>query len=883
MNQESLMLTTPNSAPAVIDWCNAVEGVYKQESYTAPIGFDADLLLKRSEQTLRHQIAEATRDPSVPFVGLGPAVTVGIDCEWVRDPDSDGNFILSAQFFLVGEDGEFSKIFYTAGKSREGRLRLGHLLAQVIAEAMDAGAIREWPRQVVACGFFFRADLAAFADLPEFKNRLDSVGGSVASVRSDVTFDVPVRAQESFVTVQAGVLRRLSVSFIDMARHAPVGTTLDVVGEQIGLPKIELPHGMIERMDKYLALDKAGFEAYAIRDAEIAAKFYLRLRDAAKLWTGRDSLPATSSGLAVRLFRKCLDEAGFDFDAVFGKREQTSQIWDRDRNGLRTIKASVPNQLRAIHAPFVSSCYLGGRNECFAFGPSAVGLWNDFDLRGAYTTGLVYLKQIDYDGAFTTCDVENFTGHVAGFAKVRFAYPAGTRFPGLPVQTERNGLIFPLTGVSYCTAPEIEAALAVGCELQIQHGVVFPWKEGSDTRIFETFTTHIRDLRARYPKGSLDEQYAKLIGNGLYGKLAQGLHAKNVFDTRTEKSVELPHSVLTNEVMAAMATGFIRAVLAEVLAGLPNHRNVLSVTTDGFLTDATFEELDLSGPMATRFQTLCERVAPGSKMMELKHQVRQIVAMKTRGQLTGLPMEKGDTAVVLAKAGISPPVPKGEHNRWMLDLFMRRTPEDKTQIRPFVSLRQQWLDDLDLVRFDRPVRLNLEFDFKRCPVSPVMATLGYGEHLAFETVPWTTVEAAKRARVIFDEWRRKRCLKTLSDWESWSDFYQFTIARDRNRSSTGGLAILYSTEGSVGVMRRMFLRAYTQGAWGIKATMSYSELASWLTSEGYPTSPSEVKNAKRAKLAENLVPTTGKVLKLISLLKESFPSMDVESFLIQAE
>lgn len=65
--------------------------------------------------------------------------------------------------------------------------------------------------------------------------------------------------------------------------------------------------------------------------------------------------------------------------------------------------------------------------------------------------------------------------------------------------------------------------------------------------------------------------------------------------------------------------------------------------------------------------------------------------------------------------------------------------------------------------------------------------------------------------------------------------------------------------------------------------MSYSELASWLTSEGYPTSPSEVKNAKRAKLAENLVPSTGKVLKLISLLKEAFPSMNVESFLIQAE
>ena len=83
--------------------------------------------------------------------------------------------------------------------------------------------------------------------------------------------------------------------------------------------------------------------------------------------------------------------------------------------------------------------------------------------------------------------------------------------------------------------------------------------------------------------------------------------------------------------MAAHTTGFIRAVLSEQIAGIPSHRKVLSATTDGIITDAIVTELDLSGPISKRFQALCERVSPGSNMLELKHQVRQVVAMKTRG------------------------------------------------------------------------------------------------------------------------------------------------------------------------------------------------------------------------------------------------------------
>ena len=84
-------------------------------------------------------------------------------------------------------------------------------------------------------------------------------------------------------------------------------------------------------------------------------------------------------------------------------------------------------------------------------------------------------------------------------------------------------------------------------------------------------------------------------------------------------------------------------------------------------------------------------------------------------------------------------------------------------------------------------------------------------------------------------------------------------------------------------MRRMFLRAYAQQAWGLTHTMSYADLAMWLTGAGYPTTTTtEVKNAARQKLAENVAPRTDVVLTFASVLQAAFPAFEVHKLLIIA-
>lgn len=876
--------------PAPETWCKSPKGEYVPDYYTncldPVIEVDVDAERDRWELQTDNYIADiSAADQEKPLKGQGPTVYIGFDSEFVPGDEERNNVILSLQFYLIGERGVMERVVYPRGPEKSQRPHFRKIIFDLIHEAMDRGVVLEWPNHVVLVGFFLRIDLQAFGDLVSFKKELENVGGRVASVKTSLLLepeeddlDGLLNNQTYMATDRDGVFRTLKVRFVDAGGHVAMGTSLAQIGDLLGLPKLELPEGYLkERMDLLLEGDKQAFERYGLRDSEIAVRFYLRLLDFAEKHTGKRSLPATASSLAVRIFTSKLEESQVDFNAAFGVTQCASTYWNSAREQVVSKKEKALTPMRKANEPFVADCYSGGRNECYAFGPTIIGIYNDFDLAGAYTTGMVDLHHIDYDNFWYSKDTADFVGHVLGFAYVRFAFPEGTRFPSIPVRNSQGGLVYPLTGFSYCTAPEIEVALNLGGQIDILHGVIFPWCEG-DSRLFEPFVKHIRALRKSFEKGSLDELYAKLLGNSLYGKTAQGLKVKTVFDSQGMKSVELPHSILTNAAIAAHTTGFVRAVLSEQIAGIPPHRNVISATTDGFITDADESELVLDGPMAKRFQALCERVSPGSKMLERKHRVRQLIAMKTRGQVTAIPFES--EPFILAKAGVSPQVEHALHNEFMVDLFMSRSPGDMTVTRPFTPFREQWVKDADVVRLTRESRLNLEFDFKRRLVEPQQVAVADGEHLSMSSVPWYDLAECERARAIFDGWRDKHCLKTLGDLHDWEDYYQFALVRDRiSRGNGRSFGIRPTSGGITDVFRRLFLRAYTQELCGLIKTMTYPELATWLTEKGYPTTVDEAKNAKRGKFVEHAVPLTPRTEELKTVLVEGFPSIEIEKFI----
>ncbi|EFH2678025.1 hypothetical protein FIZ70_21055 [Escherichia coli] len=806
---------------------------------------------------------------------------IGFDTEYVFNPETQQNDILSYQSYVVLPDNTgISNIIYPPDSQKKSRLSFKDFLCQTITPLLETGVITKWPGIINIYAHFIRADIASFANFwSDYKILLKGIRGTVSSFKNRYGIDFDEQQERHVKTEQIMFDKRTSpprcsnVAFIDTLLITPGGMGLAECGELLGLPKLTIPAPYsITNMREYLLGDRAGFEAYALRDAEIAVRYALQVRNFCARELMIDRVPATIGAMAVSRFTKTLKENNMSPEVCLGTHIKTRELWLTEKQAFRTIKnpASVPS--RELFETFPINCYHGGRNECFMMGITPSDHWYDYDLAGAYTTGLLDILIPDYGNIRLSKNPDDYCGHVMGFALVTFRFPESVPYPSLPVRTDQYGLFFPLSGESWATAPEIELALSLGAEMTIHNGIIVPWicdtspHNSESTSVFLPFVQQVRENRNRHIKGSLEEKFWKEIGNSLYGKLAQGLRAKTAFDTARGLNRSLPPSSVTQPFFAAHVTGFIRAVVGELMNALPSDSSVVSVTTDGFLTNCPLNKINMSGPLSSRFQSLCDIVDPGSSMLTCKHEVSQLIAMKTRGQLTYRAIQ--GKPVVHARAGVKPPadIPRSDYNDYMVDLYLNRLPGQTLSRSTLISTREMWLSESDLVSREQDIRLNLEFDFKRQPVQPAMNE----GHLLMSSRPWDNMEEALQQRSLFDDWRQTHTLKTLADWDDWCDFlYCRTVFSD--------MKLKVGSKRSDDILVRLFLRALTQCQWGLmlkdKKSYSCKEVAEWLTSEGYSVTVTDVKNAVRAKIPQmKFSSVTPRMKSLMDIIARKYPT-----------
>ena len=806
---------------------------------------------------------------------------IGFDTEYVFNPETRQNDILSYQSYVVLPDNTgISNIIYPPDSQKKSRLSFKEFLCQTITPLLETGVITKWPGIINIYAHFIRADIASFANFwSDYKILLKGIRGTVSSFKNRYGIDFDEQQERRVRTEQIMFDKRTSpprcsnVAFIDTLLITPGGMGLAECGELLGLPKLTIPAPYsITNMREYLLGDRAGFEAYALRDAEIAVRYALQVRNFCARELMIDRVPATIGAMAVSRFTKTLKENNMSPEVCLGTHIKTRELWLTEKQAFRTIKnpASVPS--RELFETFPINCYHGGRNECFMMGVTPSDHWYDYDLAGAYTTGLLDILTPDYGNIRLSKNPDDYCGHVMGFALVTFRFPESVPYPSLPVRTDQYGLFFPLSGESWATAPEIELALSLGAEMTIHNGIIVPWicdtspHNSESTSVFLPFVQQVRENRNRHIKGSLEEKFWKEIGNSLYGKLAQGLRAKTAFDTARGLNRSLPPSSVTQPFFAAHVTGFIRAVVGELMNALPSDSSVVSVTTDGFLTNCPLNKINMSGPLSSRFQSLCDIVDPGSSMLTCKHEVSQLIAMKTRGQLTYRAIQ--GKPVVHARAGVKPPadIPRSDYNDYMVDLYLNRLPGQTLSRSTLISTREMWLSESDLVSREQDIRLNLEFDFKRQPVQPAMNE----GHLLMSSRPWDNMEEALQQRSLFDDWRQTHTLKTLADWDDWCDFlYCRTVFSD--------MKLKVGSKRSDDILVRLFLRALTQCQWGLmlkdKKSYSCKEVAEWLTSEGYSVTVTDVKNAVRAKIPQmKFSSVTPRMKSLMDIIARKYPT-----------
>ncbi len=792
--------------------------------------------------------------------------------------------VLSYQFHAINHLGaEWDGI---AIPDENKRLTFSDFITWVIAKGVALG--HEIPKTIVLVGHYTRADIPAFDDRRKLQPHLSNIRNSLVSRGLPIKVRYLIDGKEDhFVEV--------SVYVRDTILLAPAGRkSLAELGKLIGIEKMVLSEDetinktLKKSMKTVRSMDWPLFRQYAIHDAKISAKYYQVLTKKVVELTGGFA-PTALSSIGMTLLIKSWKDAGLDPVDVVGRTHWEEETYDERNRAFRTIKTKPYREELHWFAGFATECYHGGRNEQLWFGPSFEDDWLDVDLSGAYPTAMAMNGRARWDEAKAVRSFEEVQEPALTLVCVDFEFPATVRYPTLPVRTQ-NGLVFPLRGRSCCAMPEIELARQLGCKMTLRFGVSVPVNE--EEKIFQSFIAQAIHERAA-ADSPLEKAFWKEVANSCYGKTAQGLHDKRVFNLRKKKSDRVPESAITNPFYAAQITSMVRAVVGEIMNRIPQEKMVFSVTTDGFITNATDEEMAYAkaGPLSKAFSKSRLAISGDPEVLTQKHAVRQLVGWRTRGQATLKPGLGEENTIVLARAGIKPPVEcteLAEQNDYVVDLFFGRSPESKISIDVHTSIKELFFDDADLVNKRIERQLSMEFDLKRKPkaVATALVDLADGsvrQHVSFSTMPWDSIENFQKARKFWNaQWKSThRNIKTFEDFESYAGFFDMMVSLPK-----GALTHLKKDKGDLKRFQRDLCRAFKHREAGMDAYqgLTAQEFARELNGAGFEamgvrTTRATVENGKRIAFKPNQTPRSQNVLDLVARVRDRFPLIQIDRIL----
>lgn len=841
-------------------------------------------------------VKKGSRKPYKPPIDASKAALVGFDTEYQTAPspltrsevkpgaESLKNRVLSYQ--SAGKIGDFRWESIWCPHFHD-RLSLGEYLVFTLGTALASGLEERIPLDIYVIAHFSRADVPGFSDFGELSWELNSVRSTFIVMGSGLT-----------VKFRFGDDREVELNVVlrDTMTLTPASSkSLKALGELVGMPKVDLAPDkavakqMISNMELVRRDHWDLFVEYAVTDARICLAYTERLLEKFTALTGRKTIPVTITSIGVDLLLIHWKTRYGDTHSILGKEEIKDGYYDKRLRRFIQRKrdqyvASVYRQL-----DFATECYHGGRNEQFWFGPSYRAHWNDFDLSSAYPTAMSLIGRADWENIRSTTNIDEFTPMALAMAEVEFEFPDSVKYPCIPVRTI-NGLIFPLTGVGSCAAPEIYLARKLGAVIKIRWGVIVP-TDGSD-RIFGEFIRDCIAERKRAGKKTLEGMFWKELSNSTYGKTAQGLREKRVYDLRDRKIQVLPESRITQPFFAAYITSFVRAVLGEIINATPVHRLVFSCTTDGFLTDATdaeMREVTSKGELCQIYSEAQRYLTGEPGVLEQKHRVRRLLGWRTRGQASLEPGEPSNDPeqknihVVLAKGGIytRPEFEEvTDQNEEIVKYFFERTPHTSVTLKSNLGLRDMVELEADMLPVEFERELSMEFDWKRNP-----EFVGYSHqdaHVYFTTKPWQSIDKFLDVKNLWAEFTKSEgfCIKTVEDFKHFASLVHSKLGVEREQSR-----YLHRKDPDIQRLRQQFCAAWRNSKAGLEYDpewYSASVLASLLTARGLPAKRSDIQNAKKGAFIPHSCPRTDRVVECLEKLKIVFPRLDTELFLPSA-
>lgn len=710
------------------------------------------------------------------------------------------------------------------------------------------------PKHIYLVAHFTRADLPGFAGFKQLaRSFLSNIRNTFVSLNTYIPLTVSSTNEE---------ITRFQIMLRDTVLLAPANAKkLSDVGEIVGFKKEVLGgsskedlrikmHGMRDLRDNNWNI----FKSYAIRDATICVLYAEKLMRQNKALSGKLQLPVTLTSFGTQMVQQDWLSKQWKPVDVLGREIVKTRSYDK-RAGKYKYKTKKPF-IEALHyeSNLATEPYHGGRNEQFMFGICERGVWRDHDLSSAYTTAMSVIGFPDWNNIEIITQTHDIKPTDLAFFWVEFSFPKKIRFPTLPVRCE-GGIIFPREGLSKCAAPEIVLARQLGAKLKVKRAAYVP--TDAKRPIFKDFIVNCITNRSEHEKGSFENLFWKEIGNSTYGKTAQGLKKKRVYDMREDNMVMLPESALTQPFLASFITSYTRAVLGEILNGFSKDVDVFSVTTDGFLSNASDEELEqaTSGNIYNSFSQARKGLETDAVPLEVKHEIVQPIGWRTRGSAT-LEAGEGKNNILLQKGGIKvdPNFDVEQENDFIIELFLNRFPGQKLDYTIGIGLKDMIHHDTDFVSRSVTKRLSMEFDWKRRPSKPKDKNIEFNgkkyNHLSFKTVPLENKKEFDDIRATWEKYasgdnNERTLLKTA---EELHQFENYKFQKENPHGSKR--SYIPKEDADMRKLKTSLTRAFKQGKAGFPKSINGKKIThemfiSQLKQFGIECTISDLDNAKR--------------------------------------
>jgi len=523
------------------------------------------------------------------------------------------------------------------------------------------------------------ADLSMLSDFNEFKDHLNLISGSFVTRGNALVFD----------------FCKSKVNIRDTILLSPPGSkSLKAVGDIYGkgYEKKDIGNYRSGKMRDLLKENKELFDEYALQDAVITLKHTVSMEQFYHQ-TGKIGVPLTLSGISNSYVLKEWSQA------KYGGYQVRHDINIGNLTSKLTPKFARAIDLSKYIVSFIA-CYRGGRNESFMYGIDEIVTpksrqWFDYDLTSAYSTVMSILGHPDTEKPVriynkTVLEMSNeslLLNYIS--LDVDFKFPSSVKYPCIPTRVDDDVDIYPQEGRSVITGCEYLVAKEMGCRLFVNDGIMIPFKKspispaeaakkekkkaeeeaknkkdknekvegGTNYRAkieeavfsyltpFRSIMSKIQAMRRENPKGTFLNAMYKLIANAIYGLVSMGISGKKSYDIATKSYIRVEGGILSNPILSSYICGFTRALIGECLNNIQQlGGNVVSTTTDGFITDIeNLEEKIMNSSVCKKdclmiFKTIRGFLTQGDKNVDdsaleiKKTETERLWSWKTRGQ-----------------------------------------------------------------------------------------------------------------------------------------------------------------------------------------------------------------------------------------------------------